>query len=73
MFSSQGLAVSPISLTSSSRTPKPGRQIEAGYFYGSDPGALIPDIVRKRLAAIFTGVSRVPGADLCVASAVWAR
>ena len=51
---------------------KAGRQIEAGYFYGSDPGALLPDIVRKRLSVTFTGVNRIPGTDRCVASAVWA-
>lgn len=51
---------------------KEGRQIEAGYFYASSPGALLPDIARNRLSATFTGVNRWPGADRCVASTVWA-
>jgi hypothetical protein len=51
---------------------KVGRQIEAGNFYASSPGALLPDIARNRLSATFTGVNRRPGADSCIASAVWA-
>jgi hypothetical protein len=51
---------------------KNGRQIEAGYFFASSPGMLLPDIARASLTATFTGVNRWPGTDRCVASTVWA-
>ncbi len=50
-----------------------GRQVEAGYFYASNPGGLLPDIARNRLSATFTGVNRWPGTNRCNASTVWAR
>jgi hypothetical protein len=49
-----------------------GRRIEAGYFYASRPGTLLPDIARLRLPVTFTGVKRWPGTHRCVAATVWA-
>jgi hypothetical protein len=55
------------------RDSSTGREIEAGHFYASSPGALLPAIARARLPVTFTGVNRWPRAHRCTASIIWAN
>lgn len=48
-----------------------GRQIEAGYFFPSEPGKLLPQLVRQHRPVTLTGVRRWPDTPQCVASVVW--
>jgi len=48
-----------------------GREIEAGYFYASSPGTLLPKIARKRRSITLTGLRRFPKSSTCTASVVW--
>jgi hypothetical protein len=48
-----------------------GRRIEVGYFYGSSPGTLLPEIARHHNLTTFTGLYRWPAERSCTASIAW--